>query len=551
MFKLNNAVALFPGQGSVNSRSFDSLLTRLPDLSSELTVAASIIRAQFGKDFGDYVTLIPGQTQQPPLNIETDFEMAQCAIYLSSYFAYKALELKGIAFDVLMGHSLGEIAALAAAGAFDFRTGLNIVCHRTKAIQTFAEPGLMVAIQCSKPKTVALLDYLGTPDISLACENGPEQNVVSGSNKAINAFLDVCKALSINASILKSPFPFHSRHLQFASAHFHNAIKRMKLSPPAKQVYSPIEGRYYNQDDDLTLCLAQHLTRPVRFGAAVQVLHRQGGVEFHECCTERHALTNLIRSNLEGYRHLRLPEAPVPVISQSVARPQPISAPAQITRQPASDLGSRDRILKIYQELTSYPVEILELNADLESELGLDSVKQIEIISMISKEFGLAQDPTFDISAHNTIGKIMAYAEQRISAAPPIVNAATPLMAQVPVPTSSPTPPSTPSPMPLIAQTPMAPPHNSADIRERILKIYQELTSYPIEILDINVDLESELGLDSVKQLEIISMISKEFGLEQDPTFDLAAHNTIDKIIAYSERRLQAGNLILSVRNAA
>jgi acyl carrier protein len=81
---------------------------------------------------------------------------------------------------------------------------------------------------------------------------------------------------------------------------------------------------------------------------------------------------------------------------------------------------------------------------------------------------------------------------------------------------------------------PAAVPPTSKDaeqVREQVLGIYVKATEYPVEVLELDVDLESELGLDSVKQLQILSKIQEHFVLPPLSNLQIKNYNTIRKVI--------------------
>jgi acyl carrier protein len=94
--------------------------------------------------------------------------------------------------------------------------------------------------------------------------------------------------------------------------------------------------------------------------------------------------------------------------------PTMAASPAvQPAAKPSAEVQAK--VLGIFKELTNYPEEILELDAELESDLGLDSVKQIEIMGALMKEFGIPAQENFEINKYNTIRKSIDFVSQNLT----------------------------------------------------------------------------------------------------------------------------------------
>ena len=79
-------------------------------------------------------------------------------------------------------------------------------------------------------------------------------------------------------------------------------------------------------------------------------------------------------------------------------------------------------------------------------------------------------------------------------------------------------------------------------IEKEVKEIIAEKTGYPVEMLESNLDLEADLGIDSVKQGEIFAVVREHFGYEQDETANIKEFNTIEKIVDYTSKAMGAGN---------
>src|SRR5262249_12678400 len=115
-------------------------------------------------------------------------ETIQRAIVTASIAGLGLLDSFGIRAAVAVGHSLGEVAALRWAGAFDDSTSLRIASARARAMNEAQSPdGSMAAITASQQAVEALLNG---DQVFLACVNSPHQTVVSGASSAVEKFVD-------------------------------------------------------------------------------------------------------------------------------------------------------------------------------------------------------------------------------------------------------------------------------------------------------------------------------------------------------------------------
>lgn len=227
-----------------------------------------------------------------------------------------------------------------------------------------------------------------------------------------------------------------------------------------------------------------------------------------------------------------LPE-PVPV---SVSAPEPAPTPAKAAT-PVDDEGMVGIVIEVVVNHTGYPADFVELDQDLEGELGIDTVKQAEIMADIRDRFSLPIDEDFVLSDYPTLNHMIGYIQHMKGGAAP-----------TPTPTPAPmesveaaTPPATPLVVPVAApmETPVV--VDDADMTGTVVEVVVEHTGYPADFIELDQDLEGELGIDTVKQAEIMADIRDRFNLPIDEDFVLSEHPTLNHMIAYIQRMSGAG----------
>ena len=189
--------------------------------------------------------------------------------------------------------------------------------------------------------------------------------------------------------------------------------------------------------------------------------------------------------------------APVPVPAAPVAAPRvaPPVAPAPApTAAPAAPVDVVGTLLAVVAEATGYPVDMLELDMDLESDLGIDSIKRVEILSLLTER--LPNAPTVEpeqLGSLHTLRQVADFVGMSEGTPTPVTGAAP--SATVPAPAAS------------SASGASAPPA-PADAAAVLLAVVAESTGYPTDMLELDMDMESDLGIDSIKRVEILSLLS-------------------------------------------
>jgi polyketide-type polyunsaturated fatty acid synthase PfaA len=203
------------------------------------------------------------------------------------------------------------------------------------------------------------------------------------------------------------------------------------------------------------------------------------------------------------------PQPPVPAKAEPAAAKAATAVPAA-----ASNEDSATIVRSIVSAKTGYPPDMLEADMDLEGELGVDSIKQVEILSALRDQ--LPHLPEIEPEKLVELRTIAAIAA--------MIDAATPQAAA----------PATKAPAPAAQASTQAsaPAASSLVISPDVVRaLIAEKTGYPADMLEDDMDLEGELGVDSIKQVEILSSLRDQFPAlpEVDPEH-LAELRTIRKI---------------------
>lgn len=291
----SRATLTFPGQGSYSYTVLRELYTSYPQTKPYFQQADAIARELLKGDFLSLVTADSAAEHDERLQACPDLD--QLGIYLTEVLIAKILIDAGVRPSLLVGHSFGELAALATAGVYSIETGLRIVCQRVLALQSLGSPGLMAALSCDYARAKGFVEASGNSSVEISVINHPRQTVVSGKRAELEALRDVVNRQGVSLTLLKSRYPYHSSLLENAVAPFRAALNEFAYSPAEIPVYLGLEGMLYSPGFDLAQILSTQFVRTLHFNNVVKTLYESGYRTFIECGAGE-IVTKLIGQNL-------------------------------------------------------------------------------------------------------------------------------------------------------------------------------------------------------------------------------------------------------------
>jgi enediyne polyketide synthase len=221
----------------------------------------------------------------------TATDIAQPIIVASSLTALRVLERLGVTADIAAGHSLGEISALAWAGALDDGAATELARARGAIMARHGQAGgAMLRIALSADDAERLLRDCG---VIVACRNGRFETVVAGSAAEIAKAATVCATRDIETSRLAVSHAFHSPHMEGAKIPFLTALENFRIGATAAPVVSTITGAPLPPGADLKQLLVDQLQKPVLFDIALDELAAKSDVLVE--VGPGHSLTRLAR----------------------------------------------------------------------------------------------------------------------------------------------------------------------------------------------------------------------------------------------------------------
>ena len=207
-------------------------------------------------------------------------DIVQPAIFACDLAAFTVLTDLGVPCHAAAGHSLGEYAALVAAGVMDLKHGLQALAVRARAMQAASEanPGGMTAlIGMTLDEARDVCEVAGRGDVlAVANENGPKQTVLSGSLPAVERAEELARSKGAKAVRLQVAGAFHSPLMDSAVQPVRAAISKIQFRSPSFPIVPNASGKPTTQPLVLRDLLSRHLSSPVRWDASLRAMADTG-----------------------------------------------------------------------------------------------------------------------------------------------------------------------------------------------------------------------------------------------------------------------------------
>lgn len=259
---------LFPGQGSQFVGMGADLFESRPDLLGE---SADEILGWSLRD-----VCLDG-----PIEALTETDRAQPALYALSYALWEAIAERIPTPAASAGHSLGEYTALAAAGVFDYATGLDLVARRGRAMAeagTSEDSGMaaLLGADPDKAEEIAATRRAKGGRLTVANLNGPGQVVVAGGVDDLDWLEENVGSLGVRRAVrLNVAGAFHSPFMETAERVVHSAVDSVTLAEPRFPVYANVSASPFEVESAAEILGAQ-VVSPVRFEETLVAMAQTG-----------------------------------------------------------------------------------------------------------------------------------------------------------------------------------------------------------------------------------------------------------------------------------
>ncbi|MGZ3460832.1 MAG: acyltransferase domain-containing protein, partial [Archangium sp.] len=503
----------FPGQGGQYANMLRPLARAYPVVARTLEEADRVYLRLTGR------TLTGSFYTEDPKNYRQNDEDIHAAVFLVNVALYRLLVAHGIHADLVIGQSAGELAALVTAGSLSLEDGLRAIHSRTVAVLEMPteDPGQMAALACPSEQVPELT--AGLPGYAtLAADNGPRACIVSADSRALPVLVQRCEARGIECTVLAVSHGYHSELIGGARPAYQHVLEALTFHPPQVRLVSTIDAADYGDRPtrEYPAFLTSQFVEPVRLRQAIGEAHRQGARIFIEA-GPKWSLTQFTREILKGKPHGAIasihPKVGDMEQFKRVVGYSFVNGVGQLSAAAAGgESGVEQALLQLPLEGVLEPATALKVAIALGREFGVDaSVAQPENL--------------------RTFEAIIALVEQ-LRTGQAATGAPAPVAAKAP-----PAEPAAPAQQVTTVQKSIA---LEEEVHRVLMDTVVEKTGYPEDMLELDLDLEADLGIDTVKQVDIFARTREAFGVSRDPNRALRDFNTLRKVIEHIVERAQS-----------
>lgn len=472
--RAGNLAIAFPGQGSQKPGFLESWSQFIPDGETYLQAIDRILMRLCKQSSKSLAT-------EAIQNYADAIWAVQANMVISNSILARLVKSIGIVPRIVFGHSLGELSAIEFAEAWSIEDLLEFTYARSKGVELGqSERGGLLSIHADGDSVQRLLKTYAAP-IVITHYNAPSQTVVGGPIGDIQTFAGVVERSGLNCSLLTVPAAFHTPMLAGAQSRLAASVRSCSLQVPTLPILSSVTNQFVIEPMEIRRNLLEQLVTPLDYTGLLE------------------------RSN----------EQKIDVILEI--------GPGQVlTKFHRATLGSRAACLWSIGKAKDESTAIAELKAiasvfDLASpSINKAVAATSNIVSTRSSVRDVPASPFFDATANRRMKKRLAAESARYPG--PVTTAAT-----TPVPTSPSTASSTAMPDVSIVtelQTSQNQPiisYNGDGHKE--LEVFLkdfivEHTGYPADMIELDWDLEADLGIDSIKQAQLFGELREMFEFE-------------------------------------
>ena len=569
---------LFPGQGSQYvgmgadlALDFPEALAVWDGLDGDLADLHGVVFPEPGFDASSL------DAQKAEL---TAMANAQPAIATTSLAQLALLDVLGVTADASAGHSFGEVTALAAAGVIPMERLVETA--RTRGVLMAeagrGKDGAMLAIAASAEDVRALLDSQpqSAGSLVMANDNAPQQVVLAGHASDIAWAEAAAKSARWTSRRLPVASAFHSSIVDASSEPLATYLKTLKLGQAGFPVYANATAQPYGEQ--VADQLADQVRQPVKFREMIEAMARDGVTRFIEVGPGR-VLTGLVGQILDTTPHIAValddPKAGglrgwhrglaalaadgvaldlVSLFDHYDAPAKHVAAPAHAVLVGGANLGKpyppadgKTSITLKRARMTSpdapSPVaegpQLTPAVQRVDAPLSTDAWSVIDRIQKETAEqhqhyldvMTQSHQAFLDVSAQmmaQIVGDHATVAQAPMSTPNAVLDVTVSSLQQAPEAVATPAP----RPLPQQVLAPVSDHRPSESAGDVVLAIVSEKTGYPADMLGLGMEMEAELGIDSIKQVEILAALQARFpGAPPIPASELAGLRTLQDVV--------------------
>ncbi|NLA79661.1 MAG: type I polyketide synthase, partial [Chloroflexi bacterium] len=292
---------MFPGQGSQYVNMLKDLREHEAIIDQTFIEADQALLSTLGKPLTEYIYANgdPEQVAQAEAELKKT-SITQPAILTVNVALLRLLQQYGFEPDFVVGHSLGEYAALVASGVMDFGSALKVVAARGREMSSLQleDKGCMAAVQAPLAEVETIIkacsDY-----VVIANANSPMQSVLGGTTAGVDEAIQRFTDAGYQAVKIPVSHAFHTKIIAPASVPLRKTIESMTINAPQIPIIANVDAEIYPHGrEEIIDLLSRQVASPVQFVRSMQKLYELGSRVFVEVGPKR-VLNALANDNLK------------------------------------------------------------------------------------------------------------------------------------------------------------------------------------------------------------------------------------------------------------
>ena len=476
-----------------------------------------------------------------------DTRNAQPLLGIVDYAIANFLRSIGIVPDMLAGHSYGELPALCFSGVIDPKSLVSLSRDRALSILDSVgdDTGKMIAVSLSQDELTSLLE--GQKDVWAVNYNSYKQTVLAGSTSGLTAFTEMLSSKKIPFKELKVACAFHSPLLAKSESLYKEVLDKVTFGKMSIPVWSNTTSELYPQGEtEIKERLCSHLVNPVLFVQEVENMYKDGATIFVETGPGS-VLSNLTQSILGDKATVIQTESKgvnsVTYLMHSIAKYLSTGREANVEKlfdQRNATIIDVENPEKYQKKSTVWFIDghnAVPSNGKMPA-TGAYPITQpiVSIGGSATNSVGFNQTaPSLTASSDSVVLEYLESMKTMLQTQRDVMLGylGAPIPATTIVTSNAPreqvqqTRSNIQQTLPSSASVQKSISYSPEDIKKILLDIVSEKTGYPIDMLGLDLDLEADLSIDSIKRMEIMGAIQDKLnitgGLEE-------TENAIEKI---------------------
>ncbi|MEP9411408.1 MAG: SDR family NAD(P)-dependent oxidoreductase [Candidatus Brocadia sp.] len=590
---------LFPGQGSQYPDMLRDLAILFHEVRERFELADRTLSGRFPRPLSAFIFPPPcfSKEEEQTSHLElTKTNIAQPSLGAADMGLFHLLQTFGIKPSMVAGHSYGEYVALCAAGVFSEEILYALSEARGRFIMEMAgqDSGTMVAVEAVRETVKEVISTV--EGVWIANLNAPRQTIISGTRPGIEEAVKRLEAQGMRTRSIPVSCAFHSPLMAPAQDRLAEFLSTIEVAPPMLDVFSNTTASSYPQNaKDITALLSKHLVQPVEFAGEIEAMYRAGARIFIEA-GPRNVLTGLTHQILEGQpylavalstpgrsgiiqllhalgqlavhgvhlqldrlyqgrevRQLKLDalveetrEKPLPPTTMLVdgSRVRPLYETAQARREQNAGVYSNTPV----RSIPTGNAEIHTSNEEdrdviLQFQKLMNRFLDVQQQVMLAYLRGSNGEQIPESVASDLFKTMLNTSPQAQTSSSSQLAEPSPLLSKKHAPTktvlSSPDASATSAPGHTghVLTQEQRPSFNKEQLTEQLLRVVSERTGYPPEMLGLDLNIEADLGVDSIKRVEILGALQRaylsNYGEIQMAMEELTKIKTLRGIIDY------------------